>query len=107
MRDPFRLQPAVGLTEQLPGSFVELDVKRSIKLTSTQHSSMTDLKIKACAFITGLIAIIAINLVVTQPWLTLHNLEQATAQQCANHDWPVSAHDIHMDWCADNGYSTN
>jgi hypothetical protein len=68
---------------------------------------MTDLNIKACAFITGLIAIIAINLVVTQPWLTLHNLKQATAHQCATHDWPANAHDIHMEWCADNGYSTN
>ena len=34
-------------------------------------------------------------------------LEKATAQQCMNHDWPVHAHQIHMDWCADNNYPTN
>jgi hypothetical protein len=34
-------------------------------------------------------------------------LDKATAQQCRTHDWPVAAHQIHMDWCADNGYATN
>ena len=33
-------------------------------------------------------------------------LDKATALQCRTHDWPVKAHKIHMDWCADNGYST-
>ena len=33
-------------------------------------------------------------------------LDQATALQCRTHDWPVKAHKIHMDWCADNGYIT-
>ena len=33
-------------------------------------------------------------------------LEQATAEQCITHSWPVDAHQIHMDWCADNGYAT-
>jgi hypothetical protein len=37
----------------------------------------------------------------------MHQLDQATAQQCATHDWPKQAHDIHMDWCAANGYATN
>jgi hypothetical protein len=39
--------------------------------------------------------------------VTIYQLDKATAQQCANHDWPKEAHDIHMDWCAANGYSTN
>lgn len=34
-------------------------------------------------------------------------LDKATAQQCRTHDWPVAAHQIHMDWCVDNGYQTN
>ena len=39
--------------------------------------------------------------------VTIYQLDKATAQQCANHDWPKEAHDVHMDWCAANGYSTN
>jgi hypothetical protein len=34
-------------------------------------------------------------------------LDRATAEQCKAHDWPVAAHQIHMDWCATNGYATN
>ena len=33
-------------------------------------------------------------------------LDKATALQCRTHDWPVSAHSIHIDWCESNGYST-
>ena len=36
----------------------------------------------------------------------LDQLDQATAHQCITHDWPAAAHQIHMDWCADNGYDT-
>jgi hypothetical protein len=39
--------------------------------------------------------------------VSVHQLEKATAQQCANHDWPKSAHEVHMAWCAGNGYSTH
>jgi hypothetical protein len=34
-------------------------------------------------------------------------LDKATAKQCATHDWPQVAHQIHMDWCAANNYKTN
>lgn len=34
-------------------------------------------------------------------------LHEATAKQCLQHDWPKSAHQIHMNWCASNGYKTN
>jgi hypothetical protein len=34
-------------------------------------------------------------------------LDNATAKQCKTHAWPQAAHQIHMDWCADNGYATN
>jgi hypothetical protein len=34
-------------------------------------------------------------------------LDKATAKQCATHDWPQAAHQIHMDWCAANNYKTN
>ena len=36
-----------------------------------------------------------------------HRLEDATATQCKQHDWPVKAHQVHMDWCVDNGYQVN
>ena len=39
--------------------------------------------------------------------VTVHMLDKATAQQCVNHDWPSSAHHVHMDWCKINGYKTN
>lgn len=34
-------------------------------------------------------------------------LDRATAVQCKNHAWPAKAHQVHMDWCANNGYATN
>jgi len=37
----------------------------------------------------------------------LDQLDQATTKQCREHAWPKAAHQIHMDWCADNGYKTN
>ena len=33
-------------------------------------------------------------------------LDKATAIQCQTHDWPAKAHQVHMYWCADNGYAT-
>lgn len=36
----------------------------------------------------------------------VNRLDKATALQCRTHDWPASAHKVHMDWCADNGYAT-
>ena len=38
--------------------------------------------------------------------LGVQALDKATAQQCKIHAWPQAAHQIHMDWCADNGYAT-
>ena len=48
----------------------------------------------------GSITFIAMQLVVPA-------LDRATAVQCKNHAWPAKAHQVHMDWCADNNYSTN
>ena len=39
--------------------------------------------------------------------LGVQALDKATAEQCKTHAWPQAAHQIHMDWCADNGYATN
>ena len=33
-------------------------------------------------------------------------LDKATATQCRTHDWPIEAHQVHMDWCKANNYST-
>ena len=35
---------------------------------------------------------------------SIARLHEATATQCANHDWPTDKHDIHIEWCLDNGY---
>jgi hypothetical protein len=43
---------------------------------------------------------------ITAP-VMIKQLDQATAQQCRTHDWLVTAHQVHMDWCVDNGYATN
>lgn len=32
-------------------------------------------------------------------------LDAATADQCRTNSWPKEAHDIHIDWCVDNGYA--
>jgi len=39
--------------------------------------------------------------------VTVYKLDEATAQQCATHDWPKDAHNVHMAWCAANNYKTN
>ena len=52
------------------------------------------------AAIYGSITLIALGVVVPA-------LDRATAVQCKNHAWPTNAHQVHMDWCAANGYSTN
>jgi len=51
---------------------------------------------------------VVINVVVGIPAALIgaRHLDQATAKQCKAHDWPAAAHQIHMDWCADNGYDT-
>ena len=50
--------------------------------------------------------LVPVIVAITAP-VMIQQLDRATAQQCRTHDWPVAAHQIHMDWCADNGYQTN
>ena len=59
--------------------------------------------------------VIALYIAMVAPWLIatgvmatvgVKALDKATAAQCRTHDWPIKAHKIHMDWCADNGYVT-
>jgi hypothetical protein len=50
--------------------------------------------------------LVPVIVAITAPAM-IQQLDKATAQQCCTHDWPVAAHQIHMDWCADNGYQTN
>lgn len=52
--------------------------------------------------VTGVVATMAIVC-----HLGVQALDKATAEQCKTHAWPQAAHQIHMDWCADNGYATN
>ena len=35
---------------------------------------------------------------------SIAHLKEQTAIQCVNHDWPTDKHDIHIEWCLDNGY---
>ena len=39
--------------------------------------------------------------------LSVKTLDQATAKQCLMHAWPAESHDIHIEWCVDNGYQVN
>jgi len=36
-----------------------------------------------------------------------HHLDEATAQQCKAQAWPTEAHEVHMAFCAKEGYPTN
>ena len=56
------------------------------------------------AFAIGMVVLGSINLGITT---VVTNLDKATAQQCRTHDWPSHQHYTHMEWCLDNGYSTN
>ena len=38
---------------------------------------------------------------------SVKSLDQATAKQCLMHAWPAESHDIHIEWCVDNGYQVN
>jgi hypothetical protein len=49
----------------------------------------------ACTVATALLATVGVT-----------ELEKATILQCRTHDWPVKAHQVHMEWCAGNGYAT-
>ena len=49
----------------------------------------------ACTVATALLATVGVT-----------ELEKATILQCRTHDWPVKAHQVHMEWCAGNGYPT-
>ena len=53
------------------------------------------------AFICGYVIVIAIG----SP-IAVRMLDKATAQQCISHDWLITAHSVHMDWCKTNGYAT-
>jgi len=64
---------------------------------------MNTVYIKATGIVLLLVPVI---FAITAPAL-IEQLDQATAQQCRTHDWPADKHQIHMDWCADNGYATN
>lgn len=52
-------------------------------------------------------AVMSAFIVAAASQYTLHRIDEATKLQCQTHDWPKAAHQIHMDWCADNGYKTN
>ena len=50
------------------------------------------------------VAVIIVMSITSQ--VVAHYVDKATAQQCRTHDWPTAAHQVHMDWCADNNYTT-
>jgi hypothetical protein len=55
----------------------------------------------------GFIAIGIVTTIAIATHFGVQALDQATAQQCKTHAWPQAAHQIHMDWCEDNGYAIN
>jgi hypothetical protein len=67
------------------------------------------MSIRQASFPAALAALIVIPLGIqlARAVHVLPSLERAVAQQCRTHDWPADKHQVHMDWCADNGYATN
>ena len=49
-----------------------------------------------------------VSIATAQTFISYHvaEIEEATAQQCRTHDWPADAHDVHIEWCEVEGYST-
>ena len=73
----------------------------SVEMGTTQRIELMTIKQMIFSYtILGLSAIVGVMLAV-------NGLHEATATQCLQHDWPVQAHQIHMDWCVDNNYPTN
>ena len=62
---------------------------------------MTNYKVFSL-IVSGIVATIAIAV-----HFQVEALDKATTEQCKTHAWPQSVHQIHMDWCEDNGYATN
>jgi hypothetical protein len=56
---------------------------------------------------TGIVLLLFPVIVAITAPVMIQQLDKATAQQCRTHDWPVTVHQVHIDWCADNGYVTN
>jgi hypothetical protein len=81
-------------------------VKRGLRIRNTQitHLSINTMSnYRTFSFIvSGVVATMAIVC-----HFSVQALDKATAEQCKTHAWPQAAHQIHMDWCADNGYATN
>lgn len=38
---------------------------------------------------------------------TINQLEQATAKQCVDHDWPKEDEAAHLAWCKHSGYTVH
>jgi len=60
---------------------------------------------KQVAFCFATLAVALTGITAGMATFGVAQLDKATALQCRTHDWPVKAHKIHMDWCADNGYA--
>ena len=65
--------------------------------------------IRQASFPATLIAFIVVPLFIqlASAVYVLPSLERAVVQQCNTHDWPADKHQVHMAWCAANGYRTN
>ena len=83
-----------GQTEQLPESFVELDVKRSN--VYTLHNTMNQ---RIATYV-----IIAASFMGIGGQAVIYFTDKATAHQCINHDWPKEHDTLHRNWCITNGY---
>jgi hypothetical protein len=91
--------PVYGVTAQW---FVDQFMEVILPLTeSGQLNTMSNYK----TFSFTVVGIVTTMAIVCH--LGVQALDKATAQQCRTHAWPQAAHQIHMDWCADNGYATN
>ena len=87
----------------MPGDQIPHSVLPTAEIgTAQQLRTMQVLTERVATAVCGIAVIIGIG---TQ--VTVYQLDKATAHQCATHDWPKEAHEVHMAWCAANSYATN
>ena len=91
----------------MPGDQIPHSVLPPAEMGTAHMSNIMSIKHMITAF--TILALFMVVAVITgvQGIHGLGGLDAAVAAQCQQHDWPVQAHQIHMDWCAANSYATN
>ena len=91
----------------MPGGQTSHSVLPSAEIGTAHRSNPVTLSPKQITLVCFAIWAVALT-GITAGMLTfgVSKLDKATATQCRTHDWPVEAHQVHMDWCKANNYPT-